>query len=115
MLDKALSHIQNTAQNAAETYYFQLVPLTLSIIGKDSQVPAPGTTYKFCILKGINFFTVSAQQKFDENKLPIQSNFKKVSDVELMPIPKCQLNFYLPNFTKGRKSEFNFKMFQYES
>lgn len=31
-----------------------------------------------------------------------------------MIMPKCPINFYVPNFVKQRKIEFVFKMFQYE-
>ncbi len=54
MIDKALSSI---ASSQTEAYYFQLYPLNLSIIGKESVVPAPGTTYQFSILKGICAYT----------------------------------------------------------
>lgn len=49
MIDKALAGLN---PQGGESYYFQLYPLNLSIIGKDSEVPAPGTTYRFTILKG---------------------------------------------------------------
>ena len=47
MLDSALSTINN-----ADSYYFQLYPLSLSISNPDCDLPAPGTTYRFTILKG---------------------------------------------------------------
>lgn len=31
-----------------------------------------------------------------------------------MVMPKCPINFYTPTFNKNRKTEFQFKMFQYE-
>ncbi len=50
MIEKALNTIGGAQ---AEAYYFQLYPLNLSIIGKESVVPEPGTTYRFSIIKGI--------------------------------------------------------------
>ena len=39
-----------------EGYYFQLIPLFLSIVGKESLLPAEDTTYRFNIWKGTNFY-----------------------------------------------------------
>lgn len=49
MIDKALA----TIAQPAEAYYFQLYPLSLSIVSKNSELPAKGTTYRFTMLKGI--------------------------------------------------------------
>ena len=54
-------------------------------------------------------------QKFDENKLPTQANFKNIKGVDVMMFPKCQLNFYLPNFSKALPVEFKLKLNQTES
>ena len=48
MLDSALNTIA-----AADAYYFQLYPLSLSITNPECDLPSPGTTYRFTILKGI--------------------------------------------------------------
>jgi hypothetical protein len=53
-------------------------------------------------------------QKFDENKIPIEANFTNINGTEVMVIPKSPLNFSLPTYTKGRKVEFTIKMYQYE-
>jgi hypothetical protein len=50
MIDKALATLGNQ-----DPYYFQLYPLNLSIVNKQSEVPAPGTTYRFTVLKGISY------------------------------------------------------------
>jgi hypothetical protein len=49
MIDRALGFgpIQQ------DSYYFQLIPLSLSIISKESELPAEGTTYRFSVAKGI--------------------------------------------------------------
>jgi hypothetical protein len=47
MLDNALSSINN-----ADSYYFQLYPISLSISNPNCDLPASGTTYRFTILKG---------------------------------------------------------------
>jgi hypothetical protein len=47
MLDDIL--LLGPSKNA---YYFQVVPLWLSIVGKDSQLPAEGTAYKLSLHKG---------------------------------------------------------------
>lgn len=47
MIDKALA-----TMNQNDSYYFQLYPLSLYIVGEHSELPAPGTTYRFTILKG---------------------------------------------------------------
>ena len=49
MIDKALNTIATT-----ESFYFQLYPLSLAIVNPDCDLPAPGTTYRFNILKGIS-------------------------------------------------------------
>lgn len=35
-----------------DSYHFQIVPLYLSLVGKDSILPAQGTTYRFLVQKG---------------------------------------------------------------
>jgi len=40
-----------TAQGQ-ESYYFQLIPVGLTIINRESDLPSQGTTYRFSILKG---------------------------------------------------------------
>ncbi len=52
MIDNVLAGL-NPTFNQGESYYFQLYPLSLTIVGKDSTVPAPGTTYRFTIVKGM--------------------------------------------------------------
>jgi hypothetical protein len=49
MIDRALANI-NPIQ--ADTYYFQLYPLNLTIVGKESVAPPSGTTYRFTVFKG---------------------------------------------------------------
>jgi hypothetical protein len=48
MIDRAL----NFSPVQQESFYFQLIPLALSIINKESEVPAKGTTYRFGVFKG---------------------------------------------------------------
>lgn len=48
MLDDIL--IMGTISKHA--FYFQIIPIYLSIFGKDSELPAQGTTYRFSIHKG---------------------------------------------------------------
>ena len=52
MLDKAIDTI-----TTADAYYFQLYPLSLSVSNPDCELPAPGTTYRFTVLKGIFYAT----------------------------------------------------------
>ena len=40
-----------------EEYHFQIVPLFLSMVGKDSILPAQGTTYRFSVHKGQTILT----------------------------------------------------------
>ena len=40
------------AASKAESYYFQVLPLFLSVVGKESELPAAGTTYRFSVSKG---------------------------------------------------------------
>ena len=47
MLDKALDTIAT-----ADSFYFQLYPLSLAIANPDCDLPSPGTTYRFTVLKG---------------------------------------------------------------
>jgi len=56
MIDRALNFGPPVQQ---ESYYFQLIPVSLSIINKESEVPAKGTTYRFGIFKGMLLFTQS--------------------------------------------------------
>ncbi len=112
MIDKALTTISQSG--GGDAFYFQLYPLSLTIVGEDSEVPAPGTTYRFTIMKGI-VCSIPGQQKFDETRLPIEANYKKANGVNVMVMPKCPLNFYVPNFSKGRGAEFAFNMFQTEN
>ena len=56
MLDSALSSISN-----ADSYYFQLYPLSLSISNPDCDLPASGTTYRFTILKGTHLPTQASR------------------------------------------------------
>jgi hypothetical protein len=44
-------------KNPGDSFYFQLYPLSLSIIGQESVLPDPSTTYKFSVLKGTNQFS----------------------------------------------------------
>jgi len=53
MLDRAL----NFGPVQQDLCYFQLIPINLSIVGKDSELPAQGTTYRFSITKGTTWFT----------------------------------------------------------
>ena len=47
MLDRAIDTIAN-----ADSYYFQLYPLSLAVANSGCDLPAQGTTYRFTILKG---------------------------------------------------------------
>lgn len=48
MIDRAL----NLGNTQADSFYFQLYPINLAIVDKNSVMPEPGTTYKFAIFKG---------------------------------------------------------------
>ncbi len=48
MIDRVL----NMGVANQESYYFQLIPLSLSIINRESELPVQGTTYRFTISKG---------------------------------------------------------------
>jgi hypothetical protein len=48
MIDRVL----NLGPVQQDSYYFQLIPISLSIINPDSELPAPGTTYRFSVSKG---------------------------------------------------------------
>ena len=50
MLDSASNMI-----STADAYYFQLYPLSLAVTNPECDLPSPGTTYRFTILKGISF------------------------------------------------------------
>jgi hypothetical protein len=56
----------------------------------------------------------AAQQKFDENKIPIEASFQVVGGRPVMAISTCRLNFYLPSYTKARKQEFSLVAVQRE-
>jgi hypothetical protein len=47
--------------------------------------------------------------------LPIEANFHKVNEAEVMVMPKCPLNFYVPSFNKNKKVEFVLKLYQTEN
>lgn len=49
MIDRALAGLNASQQ---DTYYFQLYPLNLTIVGKESVAPPSGTTYRFTVSKG---------------------------------------------------------------
>lgn len=48
MIERAL----NFGPVQQESYYFQLIPISLSIVNKECELPAQGTTYKFLVFKG---------------------------------------------------------------
>lgn len=48
MIDRAL----NISPVQQESFHFQLIPLTLYMINKESELPAKGTTYRFTVFKG---------------------------------------------------------------
>jgi hypothetical protein len=50
MIDRVL----NFGPVQQESYYFQLIPISLSIVNKQCELPAQGTTYKFIVVKGIS-------------------------------------------------------------
>lgn len=37
-----------------ESFYFQLIPIGLTIVNKDCELPPRDTTYRFSIFKGTN-------------------------------------------------------------
>jgi hypothetical protein len=90
-----------------------LIPIFLSIVGKESELPAEGTTYRFSVSKG-NLPLNIGQQKFDENKFPIQANFNMIDGTPFMNVSSCKLNFYVPSFNKLRKQEFTLRLIQNE-
>lgn len=51
MIDKALGF----GPVQLEGYYFQLIPLFLSIVGKEALLPSDDTNYRFNIWKGTDF------------------------------------------------------------
>ena len=57
----------------------------------------------------------SGQQKFDETKLPIEANFKNVNGKNVMVLPRCPVNFYVPSYTRNKGAEFLFNMYQTEN
>jgi hypothetical protein len=48
MIDRVL----NLGPVQQESYYFQLIPISLSIVNKDCELPAKDTTYKYLVFKG---------------------------------------------------------------
>ena len=50
MIDRVL----NLGPVQQDSYYFQLIPISLSIVNKQCELPAQGTTYKFIVVKGIS-------------------------------------------------------------
>ncbi len=69
-----------------ESYYFQLYPVNLILL--QEPVPSNESKYKFSI---------------------------NTNGTHIMPLRGCQLNFYLPNFNKGRKTLFTLKLTEKDS
>lgn len=107
MIDRVL----NFGPVQQESYYFQLIPLSLSMINPSSELPAKGTTYRFSVSKG-NPSPYIGQQKFDESKIPIEANFQTVGKIPVIVINSIRLNFYLPNYSKQRRQDFMLNMVQ---
>jgi hypothetical protein len=49
MLDRIVSHGINHDQ---ESFYFQLIPISLTLVDTQAELPAAGTTYRFSVFKG---------------------------------------------------------------
>ena len=49
MIDRFVNQGLNQPQ---ESFYFQLIPLSLKLVNPESDLPAQGTTYRFSVLKG---------------------------------------------------------------
>ena len=47
-----LDEILLIGPSSKNSYYFQIVPLFLTLVGKDTELPAQGTTYRFSVHKG---------------------------------------------------------------
>ena len=50
-----LDEILLIGPSSKNSYYFQIVPLFLSIVGKETELPGQGTTYRFSVHKGTSF------------------------------------------------------------
>lgn len=48
MIDRVL----NFGPVQQDSYYFQLIPISLAIVNASSELPASGTTYRFVVSKG---------------------------------------------------------------
>jgi len=68
MIDRAV----NFKPDQQESFYFQLIPLSLAIIDPQSQLPTPGTTYRFTIYKGISTFIQVSKSLMKTNYRLIQ-------------------------------------------
>ena len=51
MLDRMVNQGLNQPQ---ESFYFQLIPISLTLINTSCDLPAQGTTYRFSVFKGIS-------------------------------------------------------------
>ena len=68
MIDRTLA----SKPDQQESFYFQLIPLSLAIIDPQSQLPAPDTTYRFTIYKGISTFIKVSRSLMKTNSLLMQ-------------------------------------------
>lgn len=67
-----------------DSFHFQIVPLYLSLVGKDSILPAQGTTYRFLVQKGEK---ILIQAIINSTKTVIQSRHTFQASKES---PRCQ-------------------------
>ena len=48
-----IDHVLNLGPVQQESYYFQLIPISLAMVNPSSELPAAGTTYRFTVSKGM--------------------------------------------------------------
>ena len=56
----------------------------------------------------VQYVLYAGPQKFNENKTPLELT---MTGTEKIPLKKCQLNFYLPDYNPNRKIDFVIKLF----
>ena len=61
-----------------ESYYFQLIPIGLTLVNKDSELPSRDTTYRFTIYKGICVFYGKAPKNLTKTGSQSMQNSPKL-------------------------------------
>ena len=100
MIDRVINQNLNQQQ---ESFYFQLIPISLTLVNKQSDLPAAGTTYRFSVHKGI-ISSIQVHKNSIKIVFPFLQN--SLSQVQVsMPyqLPHADSIFISPLFRKEER------------